>query len=353
MMKILFDHQIFMYPYGGAPKYFTKLLSHLPQGVWDTSVLLACTEYAKGQSLFPYMRKCFRGEPLLLDYIHRPYTCMKTLLSDYDVFHQTNFGTYMFPFVKRPLVITYHDANLSTIDPHPEIVKRQKASAKRADAVICVSENTKKDFLDLFDVDERKVHVIYHGIERLGSAGLQEESLYPFPYILYVGRRSRYKNFHHLAIAFSRLHPVYPDIRLVCTSAAFSDEERAFFHELGIEDSIVAISADEPTMRRLYRDALCFVFPSYYEGFGMPILEAWDMDCPVILSDRSCFPEIAGDAALYFDADDPDELRTTIERVICSEDIRRDLIRKGAERITHFSWEKCAEKHLQVYKSLT
>lgn len=353
VMKVLFDHQIFNFKYGGAPKYFAMLLKHMPADCWETTCLYSSNEYVRSEHLFKTYKYLFRGQARIVDAVNKVYTNNILRMRDYDVFHQTNFGTYCFQSIgNKPMVTTFHDINLSTYDPHPEIVRLQEKSLKRANAVVCVSENTKNDMLRLFDIDEKKVKVIYHGIEIPDLSLLSDQRVCNSKYILYVGRRSAYKNFARFIEAFSLLHKVYADVKVVCTSSPFNADEVQFFSQLGISDCMINISADESTMLRLYRDALFFIFPSLYEGFGMPILEAWSCSCPVVLSKASCFPEIAGDAGLYFDAEDVEDIYRKMVAVIEDPSLRERLIDKGKKRIVQFSWDKCAADHIELYNSL-
>lgn len=352
-MKVLYDHQVFCFRYGGASKYFAMLIDALPKGSWETTSLMATNEYVREKKLFSTYKYRMKGQGVLADYINRPYTNYKLRHGDYDVFHQTNFGTYCLKALgNKPMVVTYHDSNLSLRDPHPEMVIKQRASLERADAIVCVSKNTKDDLMQLFSVDEKKVYVIYHGIEIPDMASLSPERMFDFPYVLYVGRRSAYKNFKAMAEAFSLVAEKYKDVHLVCTSQAFTNEEKSLFSRLGILENVYAICADESDMQRLYRDAQMFVFPSLYEGFGMPILEAWSCGCPVVLSDASCFPEIAGDAGLYFNPSDIGEMASCIEKVLTDNDLRQELRRRGDERVRLFSWQATADAHLKVYQGL-
>lgn len=352
-MKVLFDHQIFNYVFGGAAKYFVMLLSHLPRECWECTAIASSSEYIKRKALMKYLPYEFRGQTVLMEYLNRPYTNCIMRQGQFDVFHQTNFGTYCLKSLgNKPMVTTYHDSNLSTIDPHPEIVERQRISLERADAVICVSNHTKNDMLRLFHLDEQKVKVIYHGIERPDMSVLAEQRVVKDDYILYVGRRSAYKNFRKFIEVFSELYLKYPKIKVVCTSNVFSKEEQMRFKELGIEDCMIHVAADETTMLRLYRDALFFAFPSLYEGFGMPILEAWSCGCPVVLSDASCFPEIAGSGGLFFKPESKEDMLRQFDAVLSDSCLRKKLVLNGYERMKRFSWEKCAEEHMQLYHTL-
>lgn len=354
-MKVLFDHQIFEFPFGGASKYFVELLSNLPKDSWACTSLLSCNEYAREKHLFPHMcRKHFKGQLRVMDYINRPYTNILLRYADYDIFHQTNLGTYCMKSVRnKPFVTTYHDSNLSTFDPHPEIVSRQSVSLQRADAIITVSNNTKADLLHYFPfVDSEKVHVIYHGIEMPDNIHVSSERVFPFPYFLFVGRRSEYKNFDRLLTSFLRFRKTFKDVHLVCTSEPFSNKEKTFFVSNGIAQYVHHISASEERMQRLYRDAIFFIYPSLYEGFGMPILEAWANHCPVALSKASCFPEICQEAGEYFDPLDIDSMVAAMTKLTEDDKRREELIFLGDKRVRLFSWERCAQEHMKVYESL-
>lgn len=352
-MKVLFDHDLFYQPIGGASKYFVMLLKYMPKDLWATTTLLSCNEYVKSCKILPslnYKNDRFWNR---IERWNIRYTKYQLSKGSFDVYHQTNYGLYGLDSVgNKPMVTTFHDANQATIDPVPEVLFKQKESLKRADAIVVVSENTKKELLELFDVEEKKISVIYHGIELPNLDLLPSKRLIGTPYILYVGRRSPYKNFHRFVVAYSKFHQFYPDINLVCTSSSFTSEEIETFKKLNISQSVIHVRADEQMMSMLYRDALFFVFPSLSEGFGMPILESWAHHCPVALSNTSCFPEIAGDAGLYFDPNDIDDMFSAMLRLIDDKQLCSDLISKGNARVLQFSWQECARRHIDVYKSM-
>lgn len=353
-MKILFDHHLFYQLYGGASKYFVKMISHLPKDSWEATVLWSTNEYARATGLFHTVKKRFKGEDSVLERINRIYTTYEIGKGHFDVLHQTDFDNYFYKELgDKPLVVTYHDSNLSTIDPHPEIVKRQEKALRRANAIIAVSQNTKKDLLNLFDVDEKKVHVIYHGIDIPNLQEFPKERIIKDEYFLYVGRRSTYKNFKRLVSAFARFHKNYKNVKLVCTSQEFTEEEHHFFSSLSIDDALIAVKASEQEMIQLYRDAVALVFPSLYEGFGMPILEAWSCRCPVILANASCFPEIADNAAIYFDPYSENDMFQRLLEVYESKQLRLKLVSLGGKRVLDYSWEKCANEHMRVYNLFT
>ena len=112
------------------------------------------------------------------------------------------------------------------------------------------------------------------------------------------------------------------------------------------------VPADDKKLQSLYRNALAFVFPSIYEGFGMPILEAFSCGCPVILSDASCLPEVGGDAAVYFNPKDVVSMRNAVERVVSDEKLRNQMRERGYKQLEKFSWRKCAEETKKVYEKV-
>jgi glycosyltransferase involved in cell wall biosynthesis len=170
--------------------------------------------------------------------------------------------------------------------------------------------------------------------------------------LLYVGTRSGYKNFRAFVGAIAPLLKADADLVVLCVGGgAFNTSERKFFSELRIFDRLTQVEASDPELASLYHSARAFVFPSLYEGFGIPILEAFSCGCPCVLSRASCFPEIAGDAALYFDVDDEDSMTELIRKALYDESVRNELVTRGLQRHKMFSWQKTAKETLDVYRS--
>jgi glycosyltransferase involved in cell wall biosynthesis len=356
-MKVLFDHQLFSYQrFGGASKYFAMLLNSLPRNAWETTTLFSNNEYVRHLNLFSpisfFKSYFFKGQGRIMNELNKPYSIYRLKKNHYDVFHQTHFETYCLKSIgNKPMVTTFHDINFSTLNSSPKIVRLQKKSLERADKIIVISKNTKQDLIRLFDIKEDKIVVIYHGIKS-PKKQLHTKRLINDTYILYVGSRVANKNFLRLLEAFALLAKNHLEIKLVCTQKGFSKKEYDLFKKLGIETRIIHIFATENMMDRLYREALFFVFPSLYEGFGMPILEAWINNCPIALSNTSCFPEIAENAGKYFDPEDIYSIKNAMDELINDEKLRNNLRQLGTERVKEFSWEKCAQQHMEVYQSL-
>lgn len=356
-MKILFDHQLFSWQrYGGASKYFAMLLNALPREMWQTTTIYSNNAYVEALNLFPhhnFLEKFFfRGQGRIMHELNKKHTCNEIAKGNFDVYHQTHFDPFSLRYLgDKPMVTTFHDINFSTLNPNPTVENWQKISLNRADKIIAISKNTKKDLIRLFSIPENKISVIYHGIDRINFAE-NYPAIFDFPYILYVGSRSNHKNFDRLCDALPLIFKKWPDLKLVCTWKSFTQDEKKMFNLKHLSNHIIHVSANEHQMRQLYQNAELFVFPSLYEGFGMPILEAMASGCPIAISNSSCFPEIADDAALYFDPYKPEAIADSISRILDSSELRDSLITKGYERVKNFSWEKCAQQHIEVYKSL-
>ena len=169
------------------------------------------------------------------------------------------------------------------------------------DCIITVSENTKKDMIEYWNIPPEKITVIYHGIQNINIEQIHNLKIINSPYILYVGARSKFKNFENAVKAYSIVNQKYPEIKFVCTGSDFTKSEIDLFESLNISKHIIHKSVNDIELFSLYHHAICYIYPSLYEGFGMPLLEAMACECPVICSNTSCFPEIAGNAALYLD----------------------------------------------------
>ena len=169
------------------------------------------------------------------------------------------------------------------------------------------------------------------------------------PYILYVGERGLYKNFNSLLKEFSHTSN---DIHLICTGKPFSNSELQTLAQYGLSDRVTHCFASDETLYSLYHHAVAFVYPSDYEGFGLPILEAFDCGCPVLLNNISVFHEVANDAALFFDINNDGEFCEKLDSLF-TVDTRNELIKRGYERKKCFSWENSANNTLRALQQIS
>lgn len=362
MKKILYDNQMFTFQrFGGVTRYFADLMFNLPQEEFCSSMPMKFCEnhYAtvtygqKYHSLsFP---KNYRIRRRLYQFANMQYAYKAIKFDEFDIFHPTYYDPYFLKILKRrckPFVLTIHDM---TFERYPQdvliydrTIPHKKLLIAEADHIIAVSENTKRDIVELLGVSPAKISVVHHGIRPVVEASPQLFERY----ILYVGERKGYKNFYPWLSSIRPLLMADPTLKIVCTGNAFTSNEIKLFQKWNVTDRILHISADDREMASLYRHALCFVFPSHYEGFGIPILEAFANGCPVCLSNASCFPEVAGDAALFFNPNDAQSMLDTLRETVKSEALRKQLSAAGLERIKDFSLSNMVQRTCEVYRKL-
>lgn len=379
-MKILYDHQAFaMQKYGGISRSFVELCKSMPTNV-ETIISLCRSDNVYVKEIMDVLPKETRLDRFMNTHQFKGKWYIQVMLNRYreqhsdknirmsidmlkrgyyDVFHPTFFNDYFLPYINgKPFVLTIHDM---TPELYPQyfgrssqqiVMKRKLASA--ADAIIAVSENTKHDVIRILGIPEKKIHVVYHGCSFPIPNEMKQP--YAFPYILYVGGRGWFKNFLPFVRSAAPVLKKHGDMKVVCIGKPFTAEETKFFKELGLNGRFVRKYAEtDQELSTLYHHALCFVFPSDYEGFGIPILEAYKSDCPVLLSNTSCFPEIAKDAAIYFNKDNSGNynLAEKLEMILSmSNSERESLLAKQRTRLEDFSWKNSAEKMARIYQSL-
>lgn len=362
MKKILYDNQMFTFQrYGGVTRYFADLIYNLPQDEFSANIPMKYCENhyiteTYGQEYeklsFP---KNYRIRRRLYEFANNNISKKVIKTGDYDIFHPTYYNPYFLSALKKrqkPLVLTIHDMTFERFPQEVLIYDKTILNKKRliseADHIIAVSENTKKDIIDILGIAPEKISVVYHGYKHIVNPAPQLFN----QYILYVGDRKGYKNFLPWLSAIRPLFNIDSELKVVCTGTTFTQAELSLFTEWGIADRIIHISANDAQMASLYHYALCFVYPSLYEGFGIPILEAFANSCPVCLSNASCFPEVAGDAALYFNPNDADSMYNVMKEFLKSSTLHNELRAKGSLRSKDFSIERMVEQTCNVYRKL-
>lgn len=362
-MKILFDHQIFSFQnFGGASRYFTELMNGMNQIKnvdYDIALSYSNNDYlprVKGivyKNLFKKAKILFKN--YLLFSLNTALNSKKVYKRDYDVFHPTYYHPYFLKLIgDKPYVITVFDMIHELYkDDYPELnsitLKYKRETITRANAVIAISENTKKDIVNIYGVDPGKIHVIHLAGATLPKPPAKIDIKLPSKYLLYVGTRRMYKNFDFFVDAVSDILKK-SEYYLVCGGGGdFSIEEKKMFKHLKITDRVVWVDiSDNKVLAHLYKNAYAHVIPSLYEGFGVTILEAFSMGCPVILSNAGSLPEIAGDAGIYFDPKSKISINTQISNAF-NDDKFISIGKVGYRRRGKFSWKKTLESTIKVY----
>ena len=276
-----------------------------------------------------------------------------------DVFHPTFYDDYFLNNIgETPFVLTIYDM-IHEVFPEcfpgdnnrTTFFKKKLYSAARQ--VIAISEHTKKDIMEIFEVPGEKITVIPLANSLVCNTEKQNENyrnLVSGKYILFVGGRGTYKNFMFFISSISKLLEKDSGIKVICTGQPFDKSELAYLDSMDLSSKVVCFSFNDKDLSSLYSNAEMFVFPSLYEGFGIPVLEAFACGCPALLSNTTSLPEVGGEAAEYFNPKSVVEIRSTVEKVLFNSALRKKMVQKGYERLKLFSWDETVRKTGEVYK---
>ena len=232
-------------------------------------------------------------------------------------------------------------------------------SIKWSSKIIVPSESTKRDLIKFYKVDGDEIKVVYHGVrsQKFIKSKVHKVKNNEFN-VLFVGRLEKRKNIVNLIKAFellrrrhSRMLPAEQNYKLILVGKAgfgFSEIKKAIQESLFNKDIILKNYITEAEKDELYKKSDLFVLPSFYEGFGLPILEAMNYGAPVICSNTSSLPEVAGDATLLVDPNNTQEIADAIGKVFRDDGLRNKMIEKGFKNVEKFSWEKCARETLST-----
>ncbi len=370
-MRVLYDHQIlYLQKYGGISRYFYELISSLrllyPKDIYKVKAVISQNYYFKDmvpqRKIRKHGNKWFNETGVYLE-----LAGSRLLGKGVDIFHPTYYDTdYISGKMKGNMktVITVHDMTHERFmaeDPQYDqasvrrTIELKKRAMETADAIITVSEATKKDMLMIYPgLVSKPVRVIHHGYDALNTMSYERpdpetgpEAFAKGRYVLFVGERKGYKRFDSAIKAVGLLGKEHEDISILCAGGGkLSAKESELVRENGLENKVIQKNMTDEELMAAYRNAVCFIYPSECEGFGIPVIEAFRCSCPVILRRTSCFPEVAGEAALYFENEE--ELAERI-RSIASGETKKKMTEAGRERLNLFSWEKTARQTHDLY----
>ena len=371
-MRIAFDHQAFcLQKTGGISRYFFRLIEELERLGQEVGVFapLYRNQYAAqlpnsvmhGRHVNDFPPYCADAAVSLNGMIARP----QLRAWHPDVVHETYFSNVCSGNNKQPSVLTVFDMipelglDGSLVTQQMLRASKKYVAAKRADHIICISEQTRQDLIRLFDIDLEKTSTIHLGCDVLQPPSQQfdtdlTEKIPDKPFLLYVGLRGGYKNFNRFLQAVASSPVLKPSLNVIAFGGGpFDVAEQSLIQTLGFQaDQIRQVSGDDALLAQHYSQASALVYPSTYEGFGLPPLEAMSLRCPVVSSHASVMPEICGNAAEYFAPLDIESIRQAIEAVLSSMKRRDELIANGIAQTAHYSWPICAERHFSLYQRL-
>lgn len=370
-MKIAIDPQIFQtQKYGGISRYFYKLADHFYNHSQDVAIISPgdTNSYIKNLPSHIVLQSEFNNwlekHPIRIKRRTKQIRDLITMRMMHawnpDIVHETYYRSRSFAPKNTPVILTVYDMIHEIFPesfPANDSTRNDKRNAiNRADHIICISNSTKQDLIKIHRVREEKITVIHLGFDQFKCTDSSLDAKFSeSPYLLYVGLRGGYKNFENMLRAYASSPRLKKDFRIIAFGGPpFGNMENNLISELKLDSTrVVYRTGSDSALYHYYRRAEAFVYPSLYEGFGLPPLEAMSLECPVIASKCSCIPEILGDAAQYFEPSSIDSIREEIEKV-CYHGFRKDeLIQKGLHRIKQFSWEKCADQTIQLYRDVS
>ncbi len=364
-MQILYDGFIYsLQSVGGINRYFLNVINRLPEEYIPVLTVPGSNKlnFPSHVNLELLKFKRFRPSRLSsnLEKIYF-YGALK-LKGTFDLQHPTYYSMLTpnkYNPVKSPMIRTVydmiHELYPETMDPTGYQVALKKKTIANADYIICISENTKKDLINYYAVPEEKIQVIYIATDFLIEMSYGPESVPDRPYFLYVGgRETAYKNFFGFLESLAKVVKTNPDIGLCVVGSQFTEVESQFINSLNLSTNVINFGyVPDNQLAKLYRQSLAFVYPSLYEGFGIPPLEAMACGSLVVTTNRASLPEVVGDAAILFDPDSKDELAFILEQITKGFNQRQEFVAKGFERANLFSWDKTASQTISLYRTLS
>ncbi len=362
-MKILFDYSIFFHQkYGGISRYFLNLQEQFLKKNIDIRIFAPIHQniFLKNNRNNNLFNIYLKNYPLLTRKIFKTFNhfSSKIYYNIYrpEIIHKTFYEKNINKNKCKRVITVYdliHEIYYKDYNK-PNNFKPKKKAFDYIDKIICISNNTKKDLLNFYDVDEKKVEVIHLGVQKFHDYEKKNIIEYKKPFLLYVGDRLRYKNFFNFIKAYSTSTKLQKDFDIVCSGGGdITNLEKNLILNLNVDiKKIKQIEANDDQLSYLYKNASAFIYPSKYEGFGLPTLEDMSLGCPVISSKHSAIIETVGDAAKTFNSEDYEDIKFCIEKVVYSKQEIESLRLKGFKRVKMFSWEDCAEKTLNVYKKI-
>lgn len=361
-LRVAFDHQIFAWQiFGGISRYACEIAARVG-GYPDIEPVVVAPLYMNR-----YLAQIRSVEVIgrhicaipragrLLAFLTAPAArkILRRLLP--RVVHETYYSARATAPRSARVVVTVHDMIHEKFGPVSAVFDRtslaKRRAVARADHIICVSESTRRDLVELFGVEPARTSVVYHGCSAPDGDGAAPLSR---PYLLFVGARGGYKNFEGLLRAYALSPALRNTFSILCFGgSALNRRELGVIDRLDIpRQDVIQTSGNDDALFAAYRHAQALVYPSLYEGFGMPTLEAMASRCPVVCSSTSALPEVCGNAAEYFDPADPAAIAAAVERALVSTQRRSELVAEGLRRQAQFTWEACAGRTVQVYHLL-
>ena len=354
MIKVLFENSIFLHQkVGGVSKYIFELNETFLKNNVSAKILAPITinDYLVKKKNIIYFFKikkipkfCRKFFFLLNNLLTFTYIQLKKP----DILHFSYYNKSLIKFLNIPYVVTVYDLIHEKMNFDQKEFEK-KFLLEKAKHIICISEETKKDLIKIYKINQKKITVIYLGVRNIKFQKVKKK----FKYILYVGSRSRYKNFNNLVKAFSKSKYLIKNYKIICFGGGdFNNYEKKNFEKLKIKDCIKHKSGNDNQLSNFYKKASLHVSLSTHEGFGLTLLEAMKLKCPVVCSDILVFREIYKKSCEYVNSQNIYSIKKGIENVLKSSKKQKKLILNSNQVIRKLTWDNCALKTIEVYKKV-
>lgn len=358
-MRVAFDEQIFaIQPYGGISRMFAELARQFIADP-DLGVELLPLN-APIINRYALEHEDLRTRLAAWDAKHAYYSLARYFMRirprrKQDIVHNTFYlphGLARYPRARR--IVTIHDMVpelLPKTRRRLDFLTLKKHYVQQADHIICVSESTKRDLLEVYPNTRAPITVVHHGVGSHFTPHAPPLPKVTDPYILFVGNRGQYKDAAVLFRAFARISTELPQFQLLLVGGgALTTQELGQLHRLGISHKVRQISLQDDAMVSAYANAELFVFPSRFEGFGIPILEAMASGAPTLLANATSLPEVGGEAAHYFEPGQEEDLATAMTAILTNPSIQKTMRENGLAQAAQFTWHRAAETHALTYR---
>lgn len=354
-MRVLYTHDIFSsQTYGGISRYFVELIRHMPSSV-DARVFsgLHVNAYLAEIGSIGLKVPCIPHTGKIRQRCNAVAQVGILSLGGYQVIHQTYYGPLFTPRKVRRVLTVYdmiHEVYPDVFPASDTTSAWKRGSCNEADHILAISQSTKRDLIEYFGIESEKISVT-HLASNLKPSSTVARLQTGRPYILHVGGRNSYKNFRMLLESYAASTKINNEFDLVCFGPAWAKNEVEDIGRLGMSERVHRLSGGDSLLASYYQGARLLVYPSVYEGFGLPPLEAMQLGCPVLCTSLSSIPEVVGNAGEYFDPQQNASLQHCLENLAFDDYRLARLSQLGTDRASAFSWSRCAEQTLSVYSA--
>ncbi len=350
---IIFDYNIFfLQKYGGISRYFIELCKQMNNNQIDYLIQATIyqNDYLKknilNKSFNIHLKKYPRFSRKIFGLINKHFLYKSIKRRQVKIFHNTYYGNFVLD-KNIAQISTVYDFTHEIFSKEYDYKKNIKTNAiKNSNHLICISENTKKDLIKFYNIKPENISVVYLGGNHLPKVN---KVFNEKPYVLYVGYRENYKDFHVLLETFHSSSRLKKDFDIICFgSSEFNKEEINKISQYKLTDVVRHVKGGDQELSNLYSSASCHIITSKYEGFGITAVEAYNFGCPVIHTGKGSLMEIADINGLYDGSSE--NLKNLLEKFLYSNEDKKKMIQNTDKIKEKFTWESCFNDTYNVYK---